>query len=202
MELPSRSTRSRLTTSRQAKRFASRSASASTLSPPSPSALSTFCSWLAKSKKIKTITRYTDLIEQVSSDNCSEDSDNFFNSRFYLSPLTSANWSDVTEATTLKTNIADDCGTDSDCYTDGCRWSVIFAFCGISLAMMACNNCILLAGAWNFHTRAFGACCASLLCCVNFSAIITTGVFRYNNWGSLAALSLDGVFPTATTVND
>jgi len=55
---------------------------------------------------------------------------------------------------------------------------------------MAGNAGLQLIGVWSYHLRALSACCGSCLNCVVFAAIITTGVFRFNNMGSLAALSL------------
>lgn len=55
--------------------------------------------------------------------------------------------------------------------------------------LVAGNAGLQLIGVWSYHLRALSACCGSCLNCVVFAAIITTGVFRFNNMGSLAALS-------------
>ena len=90
-------------------------------------------------------------------------------------------------------DIYEDCGDGSGCYTEGSRWSVIYAFGGILLILVAANYALQLAGVWNAHCRAIGACCGNCLNCVLFACIITVAVFRFNTFGCLAALSL---FPT------
>ena len=74
----------------------------------------------------------------------------------------------------------------------GCRWSVLYKFCGILLILIAFNNVFQALGAYNFKSRQIASCCSCCLCCVHLAAIITTGVFRFNTWGSLAALSETG----------
>ena len=56
------------------------------------------------------------------------------------------------------------------------------------MLLLAANSALMILGAWSFHARGLAGCCGSLCCCLNFAAIITTGVFRYNNWGQLSAL--------------
>ena len=73
---------------------------------------------------------------------------------------------------------------------NGCRWSTIYIFCGITMLLIACNAVLQLLGTWNYHARAVSSCCASLLTCLNIAAIVTTAVFRFNTVGKWAALSL------------
>ena len=87
----------------------------------------------------------------------------------------------------------DSCGLDdltSSCWTDGNRWSKIYSLCGITMFLLAANSALMILGAWSFHARGLAACLGSLCCCLNLAAIITTGVFRYNTWGSFSALCL------------
>ena len=90
------------------------------------------------------------------------------------------NWTDDTQAAEYQTDILEDCGTDIGCLLQGTRWSVVYAFCGITLMLVAANAGIQLIGVWSYHMRALSACCGSCLNCVVFAAIITTSVFRFN----------------------
>ena len=47
----------------------------------------------------------------------------------------------------------------------------------------------MVVGAWVLYARICAGCLLCLLGCVNLAAIITTGVFRLNTQGKLAALS-------------
>ena len=96
--------------------------------------------------------------------------------------------SNASDATDLVTDIAEACGTDTSCGEDGNRFSVIYALCGVTMLLLAANSALMIVGGWSFHARGLAGCCGSLCCCLNFAAIITTGVFRYNNWGQLSAL--------------
>ena len=96
--------------------------------------------------------------------------------------------SNASDAYDLVADIADACGTDTNCVDDGNRFSVIYAFCGVTMLLLAANSALMIIGAWSFHARGLAGCCGSLCCCLNFAAIITTGVFRYNDWGQLSAL--------------
>ena len=102
-------------------------------------------------------------------------------------------WTDWSSAETYGTAIEEACGasefTDS-CYTDGNNWSVIYSLCGVTMCLLALNSAMMILGAWSFHARGLASCCGSLCCCLNFAAIITTGVFRFNNQGNLSALCL------------
>ena len=71
----------------------------------------------------------------------------------------------------------------------GCRWTVIYGFAGVILLLQAANAVALLLGVWVFKARLVGICCACVMSCINFAAIIITGVFRFNSMGRLAALS-------------
>jgi len=86
----------------------------------------------------------------------------------------------------------DAAGCDGDCFKQGSRWSIIYTFCGITLILIAVNSLLLAFGAWNFHSRMIGGCCGFCLACVNFAAIIVTGVFRFNTMGKWSAISLVG----------
>ena len=112
-----------------------------------------------------------------------------------IGPLTyfadgSSNFSDYTQATIYYADLTSECGSDAtdSCWTNGNRWSVVYALCGITMLLLAVNSALMILGAWSFHARGLAACCGSLCCCLNLSAIITTGVFRYNTWGNFSAL--------------
>ena len=76
------------------------------------------------------------------------------------------------------------------CYPEGSRWSIVWKLNGITCLMMAATYLLVFViGAYNFHSRALGGCLGCCIGCVNFAALITTGVFRYNTLGKLAALS-------------
>lgn len=55
--------------------------------------------------------------------------------------------------------------------------------------MIAVANLCISIGAYNLQARMLGGCCGCCFGCVNFSALITTAVFRFNAMGKLAALS-------------
>ena len=70
----------------------------------------------------------------------------------------------------------------------GNRFSKIYALGGTTMLMLSANSAMMILGAWSFHARIVAGYCGSLLSCLNFIAIITTGVLRYNNWGQLSAI--------------
>ena len=74
-------------------------------------------------------------------------------------------------------------GCDNTCIKQGCRWSIIYQFCGWTMLLVSINSILAFVGTWQHHVRALSGCCGTLLCCVNFAAIITTGVFRFNSVG-------------------
>ena len=96
--------------------------------------------------------------------------------------------SDQEKANEYKKELENSC--DEDCRKLGNRWSIIYEFCGFTLMLLAVNGLAQAIGAYNFHARAIAACCGCLLGCVNFSAIITTCVFRFNIMGRYSTLSL------------
>ena len=96
--------------------------------------------------------------------------------------------SNASDAADLVEDIKNSCGTYSECLDENNRFSVIYAFCGTTMILLAANSALMILGAWSFHARGLAGCCGSLCCCLNFAAIITTGVFRFNNWGQLSAL--------------
>ena len=56
------------------------------------------------------------------------------------------------------------------------------------MLLLACNAGLMILGSWSFHARALTTCCGSLCLCLNLFAIIAAAVFRFNNFGRLAAL--------------
>ena len=114
----------------------------------------------------------------------------YYDMGFYFAyPGQPEHWTDQSQADDYIKDIATECERDLSCYTDGCRWSIVYSLCGITLILIAVNSGIQLVGVWSYHSRALGACCGSCLCCLTMAAIITAGVFRFNTMGSLAALS-------------
>ena len=55
---------------------------------------------------------------------------------------------------------------------------------------LAAINLILVFGAYYMLPRFIGLLCSCCFGCINFAALITTAVFRFNTMGKLAALSL------------
>ena len=72
----------------------------------------------------------------------------------------------------------------------GSRFTVVFAFCGVILLIMAFWELCLCAGSVIYAARACGLFCVCCFNCFLLAAIITTGVFRFNTAGKLAAISL------------
>ena len=60
------------------------------------------------------------------------------------------------------------------------------------MILLAVNSALMVLGAWSFHARGLAGCCGSLCCCLNLASIITTGVFRFNDWGKLSMLCEGG----------
>ena len=78
---------------------------------------------------------------------------------------------------------------NNDCLEKGIRWSVAYKFCFTICLIYMFASLILIAGAWNYHSRVFGGCTFCCAQCLNLAAIITVGVFRFNALGKLAAVS-------------
>ena len=101
-------------------------------------------------------------------------------------------FSDWDQATEYANDIKQTCGDptnpdiDMSCWNQGNRWSIIYKLNAITLFLLAANAGIMILGAWSFHARGLSACCASLLCCLNFGALVTTGVFRFNTFGKFS----------------
>ena len=116
---------------------------------------------------------------------------NYYDTAFLLTGSNvSTKWAELHEALQSIRDIQDNCGNDLNCYAKGCRWSVIFELCGITLLMIMINSIIQGVGAFSIHFRGLGSCLGCLLCCTNFAAIVTTAIFRFNAYGSLAAESI------------
>ena len=96
--------------------------------------------------------------------------------------------SDQAQADEYRRELEKSC--DKECRELGNRWSIIYEFCGFTLMLLAVNGIAQAIGAYSFHARAIAACCGCLLGCVNFAAIITTCVFRFNIMGRYSTLSL------------
>ena len=108
--------------------------------------------------------------------------------RFYFDPTSSTDYyTDYEKALEYQSEIT---GWDYDTQQKGTRFSVIYSLCGITMALLSVSNCCLILGAWSLYARMAGLCFACCLGCVNVAAIVTTGVFRYNTMGKLAAISL------------
>ena len=75
----------------------------------------------------------------------------------------------------------------NDCIDKGIRWSVVyklgFSVCLIYTVALAA----MIAGAWNLYSRMAGSCFFCLAECLNFGALITIGIFRFNPLGVLAS---------------
>ena len=96
-------------------------------------------------------------------------------------------YSDEVEAAVLISEISK---MDDATIFQGTRFTVIYTLCGITFCTIAASYLCLAAGAWSLWARMTGLVCGCLFGCVNLAALITTGVFRFNSIGKLAALSL------------
>lgn len=67
---------------------------------------------------------------------------------------------------------------------------MVYILNGITGMLIAMNMIFAMVGTKLYQFRVLSSCIGSLLCCLSTAAIITTAVFRFNTWGSLAALSL------------
>uniref|UniRef100_A0A7S3I508 Uncharacterized protein n=1 Tax=Favella ehrenbergii TaxID=182087 RepID=A0A7S3I508_9SPIT len=128
-------------------------------------------------------------MEQVKR-SCAEVDDKFYDTFWFAYD----EWSDETEANDLKKDLID---WDMDKLKKGSRFSitehiffsVIYAFCGITFLLVATSYLCLAVGAYVMYTRMAGLCCSCCLGCINFAALITAAVFRFNSAGKFAALS-------------
>ena len=78
---------------------------------------------------------------------------------------------------------------DNDCIDKGIRWSVAYKL-GFSVCLIYTVALIaLIIGAWNLASRMVGSCLFCMAQCLNFGAIISIGVFRFNPLGVLASMS-------------
>ena len=115
---------------------------------------------------------------------CSAYDDKYYDNMFKNGP-----WGDNNEqAAEYTADIAENWSADK--ISEGSRFSIIFAFCGITFIMLAAANLCLTIGTYSLHARMTGICCGCCLGCLNFAALITTAVFRFNTMGKLAAISL------------
>ena len=96
-------------------------------------------------------------------------------------------------------DIKDNCGNDTDCLNAGNRFSIIYALSGVSMILLAFNSIGMLFGSCSYHVRGLTTICGALFSILNFAAIITAGVFRFNSWGKLSALCQG---PTRYEVDD
>lgn len=78
---------------------------------------------------------------------------------------------------------------DNDKKAKGSRFELIYKFCGITFLALAFSFMCMAIGSYVLYARVLGLCTGCLFSCVNFAAIITTGVFRFNAAGKLAAIS-------------
>ena len=106
---------------------------------------------------------------------------------------------DLEDAKKYAKDIAENCGDDTDCLKTGNRFSKIYAFSGVTMILLALNSIGMLFGSCSYHVRGLTTICGALFSILNFAAIITAGVFRFNSWGKLSALCQG---PTRYEVDD
>lgn len=95
-------------------------------------------------------------------------------------------WTDPEQAESLKEEIDFD---DENTWKQGARYSVIYEFCGFTFLALTLSYLCLSAGTVHLGARLAGLAMLCLFSCLNFTALITTAVFRFNSMGKLAALS-------------
>ena len=101
------------------------------------------------------------------------------------------NWydsDDMEDAQKYFKDIMENCGDDADCLNAGNRYSKIYVFSCVTMFLLALNSFCMLFSSCSYHVRGLTTICGALLSILNFAAIITTGVFRFNSWGKLSAL--------------
>ena len=118
----------------------------------------------------------------------------------YASDDVKDGFTDEDSAADLIKDIDDECDKYDDstpeyfkCYSNdwkGCNWSTVYILNGITGLLIAMNMIFAMVGTKMYQFRVISSCCGTLLCCLSTAAIITTGVFRFNTRGALAALSL------------
>ena len=95
---------------------------------------------------------------------------------------------DLDRAKYLQDLIKTDC--DADCMKEGTRWSLIFLFNGLTMALLSFTYLLIAIGSRYFTTRIIGACLNCFLSCVHFATIVTTAIYRFNTKGKLAAICI------------
>ena len=68
----------------------------------------------------------------------------------------------------------------------GTNFTLIYLFCGMTFILLAVTQLILLASIWNLYARIVGVISSCIFTMLNFAAIVTTGVFRFSDYGKLA----------------
>lgn len=101
-------------------------------------------------------------------------------------------FTDWSQAQAYVQDLNDHCGgpvsESNDCWTRGNRWSLVYALCSMTMLFLAANAALMIFGTWSFFARGLSGCCGTLCCCLNFAAIITTAVLRFNTYGQLSAI--------------
>lgn len=120
---------------------------------------SKFCDDLAITKEIK--------------DACDYANGNYYDVMFF-----EGTWKDDNKAAELILEVQ-----DWDNRAKGSRFSVIYAFCGVTFILLTATNISLAFGAYFLTARLAGLCCGCCLGCINFFALIVTATFRFNKMG-------------------
>ena len=141
-----------------------------------------YLAWWSNSKELDSAICGVPIKKPEKTFLCHRWDDKYYDNMYMLGPYSNAQLADD--------YINDLENWDQDIVNKGSRFSIVYSLCGFTLALLALSNFCLMCGAWNLYARMCGLCCAFCLGCVNFAALITTGVFRYNTMGKLAALSL------------
>ena len=121
----------------------------------------------------------------------------YYDIGFYVTPLD--DWTDLKQALTYIDDLegeSEEDACDQDCQEAGCRWSKIFLFNGITVLFLVVIHVGFQIGIhFKYQFRLLGWILFSLISAVHLAAIVTTGVFRFNTMGKLAALSLQPTNP-------
>jgi len=112
-----------------------------------------------------------------------------FNSTAYDFSFKDGPFSDAVEAKELK-RLLGNC--DTECWTIGTRWSIVYTLAGFTNLGMIVQAVFLAAGVYVLPARLIGLFFQSFCCLMYFSVVIVVAVFRFNNIGRYAALSQAG----------
>ena len=121
--------------------------------------------------------------------NCAENntcvSGNYYDQHYLDGPFT-----DSLLGAQLKADIEKDC--DTECMRAGIRWSTVYNMNAIVMLLITFQVMIMTIGICKMEARVFSCCCQCCFFIANLATIIVTAVYKFNDKGELASISMAG----------